>query len=92
MNKAYDVIVVGAGPAGSLAAKHAALGGVSTLLIEKHPVIGCPVCCAEAISTTGLTNIVEPIPAGFVRKSSESAFTNPVIPKPVSIILKRICS
>jgi digeranylgeranylglycerophospholipid reductase len=62
MNKAYDVIVVGAGPAGSLAAKHAALGGVSTLLIEKHPVIGCPVCCAEAISTTGLTNIVEPDP------------------------------
>lgn len=59
MNKAYDVIVVGAGPAGSLAAKHSATGGVSTLLLEKHPVIGYPICCAEAITTTGLTNVVE---------------------------------
>lgn len=62
MKKSYDVIIVGAGPAGSLAAKHAALGGVSALLLEKHPVIGQPVCCAEAISTTGLSNIVQPDP------------------------------
>jgi digeranylgeranylglycerophospholipid reductase len=62
MHKSYDVVVVGAGPAGSLAAKHAAIGGVSTLLVEKHPAIGYPVCCAEAISTTGLTNIVEADP------------------------------
>jgi digeranylgeranylglycerophospholipid reductase len=59
MKKSYDVVIVGAGPAGSLAAKFAATGGVSTLLLEKHPVIGYPVCCAEAISTTGLTNVVE---------------------------------
>jgi digeranylgeranylglycerophospholipid reductase len=62
MKKSYDVIIVGAGPAGSLAAKFAAKGGVSTLLLEKHPVIGYPVCCAEAISTTGLTNVVEADP------------------------------
>jgi digeranylgeranylglycerophospholipid reductase len=60
MNRHYDVIVVGAGPAGSVAAKFASMGGVSVLLLEKHPVIGYPLCCAEAISTTGLSNVVLP--------------------------------
>ncbi len=59
MNKSYDVIVIGGGPAGSMAARFAATGGASTLLVEKHPVIGQPLCCGEAISTTGLTDLVE---------------------------------
>ena len=46
----YDVIVVGAGPAGSCAAWRAALDGLSVLLIEKDPEIGFPVRCAEGIS------------------------------------------
>ncbi len=45
----YDVVVVGAGPAGSMAARRAAEGGVSVLLMEKHPAIGSPVHCAEAL-------------------------------------------
>ena len=59
MNRQYDVIVVGAGPAGSIAAMSAASAGVSTLLAEKHPMIGEPLCCAEAISTAGLTRVVD---------------------------------
>jgi len=58
----YDVIVVGAGPAGSTAAKFSAMGGAKTILLEKHPVIGYPLCCAEAISITGLTRVVDPDP------------------------------
>jgi len=49
MKSAYDVVVVGAGPAGAVAARRAAEGGLSTLLLEKRPEIGVPVRCAEAI-------------------------------------------
>ncbi|HJK13887.1 MAG TPA: FAD-dependent oxidoreductase, partial [Methanocorpusculum sp.] len=42
MRDAYDVIVIGAGPAGSMAAHAAALRGASVLLVEKRPAIGAP--------------------------------------------------
>ncbi|MFH1470729.1 MAG: NAD(P)/FAD-dependent oxidoreductase, partial [Candidatus Micrarchaeota archaeon] len=45
----YDVIVVGAGPAGSMAARDAARGGASVLLIERKKEIGAPVRCGEGI-------------------------------------------
>lgn len=48
----YDVVVVGAGPAGSLTAKHAALNGTKTLLIEKRQEIGSPVRCGEGLAKT----------------------------------------
>lgn len=42
-----DVLIVGAGPAGSTAAEHAALAGLQVLLMEKRPVVGVPVRCGE---------------------------------------------
>jgi digeranylgeranylglycerophospholipid reductase len=45
-----DVLVVGAGPGGSMAAKFAAINGARTLLIEKRQEIGSPVRCAEGIA------------------------------------------
>lgn len=50
MKRKYDVIVVGAGPAGSSCAGVLAENKVDVLLLEKHPVIGYPLCCAEALS------------------------------------------
>lgn len=47
MNTDYDVIVVGAGPAGSGAAQYAAAGGAKVLLIERKERIGEPVACGE---------------------------------------------
>jgi digeranylgeranylglycerophospholipid reductase len=44
-----DVLVVGAGPAGSSAARAAAETGAHTIVIEKKKEIGVPVKCAEAI-------------------------------------------
>lgn len=44
-----DVLVVGAGPAGSSAARTCALNGLKTLLIDKRQEIGYPVRCAEGI-------------------------------------------
>ncbi len=43
----YDVVVVGAGPAGSLAARAAAESGASTLLLDQRPELGHPVQCGE---------------------------------------------
>jgi digeranylgeranylglycerophospholipid reductase len=55
----FDVIVVGAGPAGSMAAKTCAENGLKVLLIEKRQEIGTPVRCAEGISKQGLKRFVE---------------------------------
>jgi len=49
-----DVVVVGAGPAGSLAARTAAENGVHVLLLEEHPKVGLPVFCAEGLSLQGI--------------------------------------
>lgn len=58
-----DVIVVGAGPAGSSAAKHAALGGANVILIDKKSEIGSPKRCAEGVSIQGLEKLgIEPNP------------------------------
>lgn len=47
----YDVVVIGAGPAGSMAAKYASKYGAKTLLIEEHAKIGSPVHCTGLLST-----------------------------------------
>jgi len=44
----HDVVVVGAGPAGSITALVAADRGLDVLLIDRNPEIGVPVRCAEA--------------------------------------------
>jgi digeranylgeranylglycerophospholipid reductase len=46
----YDVVVVGAGPAGSACARLCAEQGLSTCLIEEHGTIGHPVQCAGLLS------------------------------------------
>ena len=50
MKRDYDVVVVGAGPAGSMTAKWAAKKGAKVLMIEKRQEIGSPVRCGEGIS------------------------------------------
>jgi digeranylgeranylglycerophospholipid reductase len=52
-----DVLVVGAGPTGSTAARFAAAGGARTLLIEKRPEIGTPVRCGEGVAKRWLEEI-----------------------------------
>ena len=55
----YDVIVVGGGPAGSMAAWEAAKEGVSVCMLEKDRDIGYPVRCGEAAGESGLRQFVE---------------------------------
>lgn len=60
MRSRYDVIVVGAGPGGSITAKTCAKAGLEVLLIEKRQEIGDPVRCAEGVGKEGLLKHIKP--------------------------------
>nr|WP_319375122.1 NAD(P)/FAD-dependent oxidoreductase [uncultured Methanoregula sp.] len=60
MKSKYDVLVIGGGPAGALAAKTAVEKGLSACIVEKRPAIGAPVRCAEGIGQDGLQEFIEP--------------------------------
>lgn len=77
MKEAYDVVVVGAGPAGSMAARAAAERGASVLLVEKRPAIGAPVRCAEGIVTTDLAEFLEPNPKWISTVIRKARFIGP---------------
>lgn len=60
VRKKYDLVVVGAGPAGSTAARFAAERDLDVLLLEKRQEIGSPARCAEGINREMLLPFLEP--------------------------------
>ncbi|UCE06160.1 MAG: NAD(P)/FAD-dependent oxidoreductase [bacterium] len=68
MKEYYDIVVVGAGPAGSTAARVAAQNGAKVLLLEKDREIGIPVRCGEAVGEKGLRRVLEPRPEWISNK------------------------
>lgn len=73
IDEEYDVVVIGAGPAGLMAARKASEGGAKTLLIEKEKRLGEKVC-AEAISFSVLeTAEIEPS-QNFIKKRINGAY------------------
>ena len=77
MRKEYDVIVVGAGPAGSMAARYAAEYGVSVLMLEKDRDVGYPVRCAEAINLKTVEEFIKPDPKWIAATINKFAFVAP---------------
>ncbi len=66
--KNCDMLVIGGGPAGSMAAMTAAGLGLGVLMVERHPVIGSPVRCAEGVEEKGLTQFFKPDPKWIASK------------------------
>lgn len=77
MKNEYDVIVVGAGPSGSIAAKFAAAQGVSVLMLEKDRDVGYPVRCGEAVSMAGLEEFIKPDPKWISTEITQFTFISP---------------
>jgi len=70
----YDVVVVGAGPVGSTAARYAALNGAKVLMIEEHAFIGSPVSCTGLLSTRTVAECELKPSDEFVFNSVRGAF------------------
>ncbi|MCX6693813.1 MAG: NAD(P)/FAD-dependent oxidoreductase [Methanomicrobiales archaeon] len=62
MKDHYDILVIGGGPGGAIAARTAAELGLSVCLAEKRAAIGTPVRCAEGIGTEAIAEFVVPDP------------------------------
>lgn len=61
MREKYDIVVVGAGPAGSMAARAAAQGGAKVMMFDKRRELGVPVQCGEALNEDVLKELnIEP--------------------------------
>lgn len=73
----YDIVVVGAGPAGTVAARFAAMQGVDVLVLEKDRDVGYPVRCAEAISKRNVVPFIEPNDKWIAAKINKYAFVSP---------------
>lgn len=75
VRRRYDLVVVGAGPAGSVAAKTAAEAGLSVLLLEKRQEIGSPVRCAEGVGRDQLMAFIEPDPRWIAAEVNRAEIT-----------------
>ncbi len=62
----YDAVVVGAGPAGSMAAFEIAKAGFRTLLLEKHERPGLPLCCAEGVAAGAMEELIGEVEPSWV--------------------------
>ena len=82
LKKKYDVIVVGGGPSGSMAAMQIAKKNFSVCILEKDRDIGMPVRCGEAIGYTGLNQFFKPKP-GWIASKIEGV--NLIAPNGVSV-------
>lgn len=64
--KTFDIVVVGAGPAGLMAARKAAQAGAEVLLLEKERSLGTKVC-GEAVSGSTLADAEVNPASSFIR-------------------------
>src|SRR5687768_571751 len=63
-----DVVVVGGGPAGLIAAREAASAGLDVVLLERDRAIGAPVRCGEGVGSRGLSEFISPEGASWVAR------------------------
>ncbi|MFH1820944.1 MAG: NAD(P)/FAD-dependent oxidoreductase [Methanobacteriota archaeon] len=78
MRENYDIVVVGAGPAGSISAYSAARNGASVLMLDRRRELGTPVQCGEAISEDALKELkIKPDPQWAVNSTRSVKIVSP---------------
>lgn len=66
MRESFDVVVAGAGPAGSSVARWAAAGGLDVLVVDKKSELGTPQQCSGAVSANALAECDVAVDDAFV--------------------------
>lgn len=69
MTESYDILVIGAGPAGSSVAITASKSGLSVLVVEKRAEIGSPKRCGEGLSKSALARMGLEPDASWIRRT-----------------------
>ncbi|MBN1577929.1 MAG: NAD(P)/FAD-dependent oxidoreductase [Chitinispirillaceae bacterium] len=77
MEEKFDIAVIGAGPAGSMAAWSAAAAGRNVCLLERNNKPGFPVRCGEGIGIRSLTEHSDARPEWIKREITCSAMISP---------------
>jgi digeranylgeranylglycerophospholipid reductase len=72
-----DLIVVGAGPAGSMAAKTSAEKGLDVVLLEKRQEIGDPVRCGELVYKEALSKLITADPSWIAAEVKDTKIYAP---------------
>ncbi|MBD3390481.1 MAG: geranylgeranyl reductase family protein [Chitinivibrionales bacterium] len=75
--RTYQITVVGAGPAGAMAAWRAAAGGRRVCLLERKSRVGTPVRCGEGIGLKGMTASLDIDKRWILATVSKACFVSP---------------
>lgn len=67
----HDVVVVGAGPAGSYAAYCLAVRGYDVVVLEEHPLVGTPINCSGLIGVEAFAK--HDLPTSSILRSFDAA-------------------
>lgn len=74
----YDIVIVGAGPAGSIAARAAAEEGADVIMLDKRRELGVPVQCGEALAEYVLNELdIEPDPSWAINRIDSAKLFSP---------------
>ncbi len=69
----YDAIIIGAGPAGLMAARQLKDKGKNFLLIDSKKKIGYPLCCGEGIRKKGFQELFSKTSYPFIKNNTHYA-------------------
>jgi digeranylgeranylglycerophospholipid reductase len=86
----YDVIIIGAGPAGSIAARTVAEQGLKTIFFEEHTTVGVPAHCAGTLFNITRPEFTENVLNSINRRSILTEFKACQVYSPSGKVVKEV--